>query len=66
MTSVPPTENIKTAVKRSMPALKFFGVCLLIMVLGIPTMIVGFLSSDRQSSARQAAGEISSQWGGGR
>ena len=66
MTSTSEPEKSASAVRRALPALKFLAVCMLILLLGIPTMIVGFLSSDRQSSARQAAGAISSQWGGGR
>ncbi len=66
MNSIPESNKLASTLQRALPALKFLAVCMLILLLGIPTMIVGFLSSDRQSSARQAASEISSQWGGGR
>jgi inner membrane protein len=66
MTPTPVSQKVSSGFKRSLPALKFFGLCFLVLLLGIPTMIVGFLSSDRQSEARRAAGTISSQWGGGK
>ena len=46
------------------PALKFFLICFLILLLLIPLLIVGGLVSERESRSMQVRSEVARTWGG--
>lgn len=46
------------------PGLKIIGIGVLILLMGIPVSLVGFITSDRNHDARNAIHQTADQWGG--
>jgi inner membrane protein len=56
------TEGLRRVVRS--PGFKFFLICFLILLLGIPLAIVWFLVDEREGRANAARTEIAQHWGG--
>ena len=46
------------------PGLKIIGVAILVLLMGIPVSLIGFVTSDRNRDARNAIHSTANQWGG--
>jgi inner membrane protein len=46
------------------PGLKIIGVAILVLLMGIPVSLIGFVTSDRNREARNAIHSTADQWGG--
>ncbi len=46
------------------PGLKIIGVAILVLLMGIPVSLIGFVTSDRNRDARNAIHNTADQWGG--
>ncbi len=46
------------------PGLKIIGVAILVLLMGIPVSLIGFVTSDRNREARNAIHNTADQWGG--